>query len=195
MRTTNYSDRRLEVTEAAWRVIIREGLDRASMRAIAQELGATTGVVTHYFRDKDELTLFALERVFENLFQDMEACQQTPLGIERLEQMIFAALPFEPRGIQGWQVWIAFLGYAIGREKLIEEHQKRYDSLRQIVCQELASLQTAKLIREDIELTLEANALIALVDGIATGCVINPEQFNADQQCYLVRRHIRTLLT
>lgn len=193
MRTTKHSDRRLEVTEAAWRVIIREGLDRASMRAIAQELGSTTGVVTHYFRDKDELTLFALERVFENLFKDMEACKTQP-GIERVEQMIFAALPFEPRGLQGWQVWIAFLGYAIGREELIDEHRKRYDSLRRIIRQELANLQAAKLIREDIDLTLEANALIALVDGIGTGCVISPGQFDADQQRYLVRRYIRTLL-
>ncbi|MEM1280326.1 MAG: TetR family transcriptional regulator, partial [Cyanobacteria bacterium P01_H01_bin.152] len=31
-------DRRLEVSEAAWRVIVREGLDRTSMRAIAQEM-------------------------------------------------------------------------------------------------------------------------------------------------------------
>ena len=194
MKTANYSDRRIEVTEAAWRVIVREGLDRASMRAIAHELGSTTGVVTHYFRDKDELTLFALERVFENLFKDMEACKQSQLGIERLEQMIFAALPFEPTGLQGWQIWIAFLGYAIGREKLIEEHRKRYDFLRQVICQKLANLQMAKLIREDIDLTLEANALIAFVDGIGTGCVINPEQFHADRQRYLVQRHIRTLL-
>ncbi len=57
-----YDDRRLEVAQAAWRVIVREGLDRTSMRAIAQELGSSTGVVTHYFRDKEELILFALEQ-------------------------------------------------------------------------------------------------------------------------------------
>lgn len=194
MKTTNYSDRQLEVTEAAWRVIIREGLDRTSMRAIAQELGSSTGVVTHYFRDKDELTLFALERVFENLFADMKAASHGQQGIEKLERMIFAALPFEARGIPGWQVWIAFLGYAIGRENLIGEHRKRYDFLCKIICQELAELQEAKLIRADLDLTLEANALIALVDGIGTGIVINPEQFYCEQQQYLVRRYIKTLL-
>ncbi|MDJ0570664.1 MAG: TetR/AcrR family transcriptional regulator [Pleurocapsa sp. MO_192.B19] len=190
----SYSDRRLEVTEAAWRVIIREGLDRTSMRAIAQELGSSTGVVTHYFRDKDELMLFALERVFENLFEDMKTSATGRHGIERLEQMIFAVLPLEASGVPGWKVWVAFLGYAIGREKLVREHQKRYEFLCQIICQELADLQAAKLIRDDIDLTLEANALIALVDGIGTGVVINPQQFKADQQRYLVRRHIKSLL-
>lgn len=190
----SYDDRRMEVTEAAWRVIIREGLDRASIRAIAQELRSSTGVVTHYFRDKDELTLFALEQVFAKVQEDMKACIKGRQGVERLEQMILSALPLESSGVPGWQVWVAFLGYAIGREHLIREHRKRYDALGQIIYRELADLQAAKLISSDLDLTLESNALIALVDGIGTGVVINPEQFNAAQQRYLVRRHINTLL-
>jgi BetI-type transcriptional repressor, C-terminal len=73
------------------------------------------------------------------------------------------------------------LGYSIGREHLVVKHRKRYDLLRQFISQELANLQTAKLIRADIDVTLEANALIALVDGIGTGVVICPDQFSAKQ--------------
>lgn len=188
------SDRRLEVTKAAWRVIIREGLDRTSIRAIAKELGSSTGVVSHYFRNKDELMLFVLERVFENLHKDLKSSIKEQQGIKRLEQMILAALPLEPNSLDGWRVWVAFLGYAIGREQLIQEHQRRYDLLRQIICQELADLQAEKLIKADLDLILEANALIALVDGIGTGVVIDPLQFDSDRQKYLVQRHIRTLL-
>jgi AcrR family transcriptional regulator len=190
----SYADRRLEVTEAAWRVIVREGLDRASMRAIAQELGSSTGVVTHYFRDKDELMLFALERVFEKLFQDVETAAKGREGLDRLEQMTLAALPTLASGIPGWQVWIAFLGYAIGRENLVQEHRKRYDSLCHLISQELAELQVIGLIREDLDLTQESNALIALVDGIGTGVVINPEKFSTEHQRYLVHRYLSTVL-
>lgn len=195
MKSTKQIDRRFEVTKAAWRVIVREGLDRTSMRAIAQELGCTTGVVTHYFRGKDELMLFALEQVFENLFEDMKAGAEERQGLERLAEMIYAVLPASPRGLRGWQVWVAFLGYAVGREHLVEEHQKRYDSLRQTLCQELASLQSVQLVRAEIDLKLEANALISLVDGIGTSCVINPEQFQPKQQQCLVQRHIRMFLS
>ena len=189
-----YDDRRIEVAKAAWRVIVREGLDRASMRAIAQELGSSTGVVTHYFRDKEELTLFALEQVFASVLEDIKVCTEGRQGIDRLEQIIFSALPLKASDRDDWKVWIAFLGYSTGREHLIQEHRKRYDFLRQILCQELAQLQTAKLIRADLDLTLEANAIIALVDGIGTGSVINPELFSPEQQEYLVRRHINALL-
>ena len=190
----SYDDRRIEVAKAAWQVIIREGLDRTSMRAIAQELGSSTGVVTHYFRDKEDLILFALGLVFENVASEMKACVKGQQGIDRLEQMIFVALPLDLIDRDDWKVWIAFLGYSIGREHLIQEHRKRYDLLRQIISQELADLQSTNLIRADLDLTLEANALDALVDGIGAGVVIYPEQFNPSQQQYLVRRHINTLL-
>jgi AcrR family transcriptional regulator len=190
----SYDARRIEVTKAAWRVIAREGLDRASMRAIAQELGSSTGVVTHYFRDKEELTLFALEQVFENVLQGMKTCAEGRQGIDRLVQMIFVALPLEDIDKADWKVWVAFLGYSIGRDRLVQEHRKRYDFLRQIICQELADLQKALVIRADLDLTLEANALIALVDGIGTSVVICPEQFSADQQKHLVLRHINGLI-
>jgi AcrR family transcriptional regulator len=187
-------ERRIEVVRAAWRTIVREGLDRTSMRAIAQELGSSTGVITHYFRDKEELILFTLECVFENVVDDMKACAKGRQGIDRLEQMMFVALPLKEIDRDDWKVWMAFLGYSIGREQLVREHRKRYDLLRQIIYQELADLQTAKSIRADLDLTTEANALIALVDGIGTGVVICPEQFSAEQQQYLVRRHINALL-
>jgi AcrR family transcriptional regulator len=174
-------------------VIVREGLDRTSMRAIAQELGSSTGVVTHYFRDKEELTLFALERVFEHVAAEMQTCVERWVGIERLEQMIFVALPLENVDRDDWKVWVAFLGYSIGREHLVQEHRKRYDFLRRIIAQELFELQAAQLIRADLDLMLEANSLIALVDGIGTGVVICPEQFSAVQQHFLVRRHINSL--
>jgi AcrR family transcriptional regulator len=189
----SYGDRRTEVAAAAWRVIAREGLDRASMRAIAQELGASTGVVTHYFRDKDALILFALERVFESVLTDMNALMVGPLGLDQLEQMICLALPLERGDRLDWQVWLAFLGYSIGREHLVLAHQKRYEVLRQILGQALADLQAVNLIRADLDVRLEANALIALVDGIGTSVVICPEQFSVAQQQYLVRRHINGL--
>jgi AcrR family transcriptional regulator len=190
----SYDERRNEVAKAAWQVIVRDGLDRTSMRAIAQELGASTGVVTHYFRDKEALILFALERVFEHVLADMKIAAQGQPGIDGFAQMICTALPLEMSDKDDWKVWVAFLGYSIGREHLVQEHRKRYDLLQQIIAQELANLQAAHLIRADIDLMLEANAIVALVDGIGTGSVIYPEQFSAEQQKYLVRRHINVLL-
>ena len=190
----DHDQRRLEIAAAAWQVIVRDGLDRTSIRAIAYELGASTAMVTHYFRNKYELTIFALEQTFNSVLEDMQASIQGLQGIERLERMIISALPLEASSAKDWQVWVAFLGYAVGRENLIQEHRRRYQLPQQIICKELADIQAAKLICSDLNLKFEANALIALVDGIGTGLVINPEQFHAEQQKHIVRRHIKMLL-
>ncbi|MEO1147566.1 MAG: TetR family transcriptional regulator, partial [Cyanobacteria bacterium J06638_22] len=112
-------ERRLEVSEAAWRVIVREGLDRTSMRAIAQEMGCTTGVVTHYFRNKQELILFALHQVSEKLQAFMEKATQSLSGVERLVAMLSAFLPMDAERQEILRVWLAFLGYAVGRDNLL----------------------------------------------------------------------------
>lgn len=189
-----FDDRRGEVIQAAWRVIAREGLDRTSMRAIAQELGSSTGVVTHYFRNKEELTLAALDQVFEAVLEEMSACAEQYQGLERLEQMLFLALPLAAGDRDDWKVWLAFLGYSIGRDRLLQEHRKRYGLLQEMLTEALREAQAAGLLQAELDLPFEANALIALVDGISMGVVINPEQFSTEQQQALVRRYLRGLV-
>ena len=58
-KVVDHEKRREEIAEATWRVIERAGTEGANMREIAREAGQTTGVVTHYFRDKRELMAFA----------------------------------------------------------------------------------------------------------------------------------------
>jgi AcrR family transcriptional regulator len=45
--------RRREVCQAALRVITREGLEVTTLRDISREGGFTTGVLSHYFPDKE----------------------------------------------------------------------------------------------------------------------------------------------
>ncbi|MEM7066541.1 MAG: TetR family transcriptional regulator [Cyanobacteria bacterium P01_B01_bin.77] len=116
------NDRRLEVSAAAWRVIVREGLDRTSMRAIAQEMNCITGVVTHYFRNKQELILFALHQVTERLQGLMEQAVTKLSGTARLVAMLSSFFPIDQERQEILRVWVAFLGYAVGREGLMAEH-------------------------------------------------------------------------
>lgn len=188
-------DRRLEVSEAAWRVIVREGLDRTSLRAIAQELSCTTGVVTHYFRDKQELILFALNQVTQSLLQAMQAESSQALEVERLVNMMSAFLPLDGERQAILQVWLAFLGYAVGRDSLMAEHQRSAAQLRQVIIQELQALHSAKLIREDVDLELEANTLLAFVNGISLDSLIQAHPLSPEQQQQAIRRYIDALLS
>ncbi|MEL6777289.1 MAG: TetR/AcrR family transcriptional regulator [Cyanobacteria bacterium J06597_16] len=188
-------DRRLEVSEAAWRVIVREGLDRTSMRAIAQEMSCTTGVVTHYFRNKEALILFALNQVTERLQVLMQNALENVSGTERLVVMLSAFLPIDRQRQEILKVWVAFLGYAVGREKLMAEHQQSAAQLREVIIQELKHLQAEQLIRPDIDPSIESNALLALGNGVSLDSLIQSNRLSVEQQKLVIRRYIEQILT
>ncbi|ESA37402.1 family transcriptional regulator [Leptolyngbya sp. Heron Island J] len=187
------NDRRLEVSAAAWRVIVREGLDRASMRAIAQEMNCTTGVVTHYFRNKQELILFALHQVTERLRGRMESAIASCSGADRLVAMLSAFLPVDPEQLDILKVWVAFLGYAVGREQLMAEHQQSAGQLRQVVVQELVMLQQQQEIRADINPEIEANVLLALVNGISLDTLIQSQRLSPERQAAILHSYVEGL--
>ena len=187
-------DRRLEVSEAAWRVIVREGLDRTSMRAIAQEMDCTTGVVMHYFRNKEELILFALNQVTEGLQDAMKKAIAAVSGVERLIQMLIAFLPFDQSRQNVLKVWVAFLGYAVGRESLMRAHQQSAAQLRGVIMQELKTLQSEGFLRVEVDPAVEANVLLALVNGVSLDSLIQANRLNLDQQEDAIRRYVNDLL-
>ncbi|MEM9121549.1 MAG: TetR/AcrR family transcriptional regulator [Cyanobacteria bacterium P01_F01_bin.56] len=187
-------DRRLEVSEAAWRVIVREGLDRTSMRAIAQEMSCTTGVVTHYFRNKQELILFALHQVTERLQGLMESAIAHVSGPDRLVAILSSFLPVDQERQEILRVWVAFLGYAVGREDLMTEHQHSAGQLRQVIIQELVMLQDQGIIRADLDLDMEANVLLALANGISLDTLIQSRRLSVEQQRAVLQAYISGLL-
>ena len=192
-------DRRFEVSEAAWRVIVREGLDRTSMRAIAQEMNCTTGVVTHYFRNKQALIMFALHQVTERL-QIKMAEAIAPLTdisqVNELDQfvaMLLSFLPFDQERQDILQVWVAFLGYAVGRAELMAEHQKSAAQLRNVIIQALTTLQQQGRIRPDVEPAMEANTVLALVNGVSLDSLLQAERLSSGQQEIIIRRYVNSL--
>ncbi|MEO0738816.1 MAG: TetR/AcrR family transcriptional regulator [Cyanobacteria bacterium J06649_12] len=187
------SDRRLEVSEAAWQVIVREGLDRTSMRAIAQEMSCTTGVVTHYFRNKQELILFALHQVAARLQVLMERAVVDLSGCDRLVAMLSSFLPIDQERQEILRVWVAFLGYAVGRADLMADHQQSAGELRQMIIQELVTLQRQGDIRSDVDPEQEANVLLALVNGVSLDTLIQATSLSQQQQILVLQRYVDRL--
>ena len=188
-----YSDRRREVAAAAWQVIVREGLDLTSLRAIAQEMNATTGVVTHSFRNKQALILFALHQVTERLQVLMAEAIADKSGTDRLVAILSSFLPLDREREEILQVWVAFLGFAVGRENLMQEHQQSAAQLRELLIQELQILQKQQILRPDLDPEIEANVLLALGNGLSLDSLIQAQSLTPQQQEATIRRYVQTL--
>jgi AcrR family transcriptional regulator len=185
---------REEVAEAAWRVIVRDGLHRTSVRAIARELDATTGVVTYYFRDKSELMLFALDRLCQAILRDLEAALQGVTGVGRIRRILETTLPIGPKESAGWRIWVAFVGEAATNKRLREEHQRRLDILTRRFTEELEALKKDRLIPSNLDARLEADALIALSDGLGLSCMLRPRVYRPERQLEIVDHYLESRL-
>ena len=68
-KIVNHEARREELVEATWRVIARAGMVGATMREIAREAGVSTGILAHYFTDKEDLLGFALRLSHRRIYE------------------------------------------------------------------------------------------------------------------------------
>lgn len=181
--------RRRAVARAAWTVIRTKGLDRTGIRDIADELGSTASVVTHYFRTRDELIRFACAEVFASYRAKMDDGAGDAVGLERIERLLLAGLPIEPGRELGWEVWIAFLGHAIGRPEAIAEEGDRQGRLAALLVAELGRLRDQGLLPAGCDIQLEADLLTALTDGLGIGRVYQPARYDAARVAALLRSH------
>lgn len=175
-----------EVAEAAWRVILRDGLHRASVRAIASELGATTGVVTYHFKDKAELLLFALDRLGTAILREIEASLAGAVGLDRIRRILNATLPLGPAQVAGWRLWVSFVGLALSNKRLRDEHQRRLEILNETFARELEALRLSGDLPRDLDARTEADALVALSDGLGLSHLLRPRVYPATKQLAIV---------
>ena len=193
-RVAGRSYSREQVAEAAWRVILRDGLHNASVRAIAKELDATTGVVSYHFHDKAELLLFALDRLGSAIIRDIDAALAGATGIERIRRILRTTLPVGPRETAGWKLWISFVGLAMSDKALRDEHQRRLEILNGRLEFEIRALQARGELAAKIDARHEADALVALSDGIGLGHVLRPKTYPPEKQWAIVDGYLTSRL-
>lgn len=63
MLDLGHDERRRVIAQVAMGLIAREGLEAATVRRIAAEVGFSTTIVTHYFADKQELLLWTYRTI------------------------------------------------------------------------------------------------------------------------------------
>ena len=88
------------------------------------------------------------------------------------------------------RVWVAFLGYAVGREGLMVDHQQNAGELQQEIIQKLLTLRSQGNIRPDVDPEQEANVLLALVNGVALDTLIQTKPLSREQQEAILQRHV-----
>ena len=176
-KVVDHAQRRRELVAATWAVVAAEGIEAATVRRIAEEAGCTTGRITHYFADKEEVLVAALRQVHRAAGKRMLAAIGERSGLEALRAVLAEALPLDEERILEWRVWLAFWGSAATSTSLQAEQHQRYREWRGLLKRVLA---TAPL-SADIDLDRLVDQIVALVDGFGLQGVLDPQDPQPEQ--------------
>lgn len=189
---TSDKQRRQQVIAATWRVISREGISAASLRTIAAEMDATTGLVTRYFPEKEGLLLAALEKSVGFLNQEIAMATINLTGKARLEAAVLAALPMTPERLQAWKIWVAFMAELPGAPDLARAHAEFPGApdlasvhaefpggLRQMLVKSMREAQIADEIAAEIYPPQRADMLVIQIIGLGVLAVNEPGRYPA----------------
>lgn len=174
----DHNAKRNELLTAAIAVIAREGYAGASMRKVAQHAGCTTGAVTYYFANKEEM----VSEVAQNLFDRVDALleiNREQLDIKSLIQQWLQWISFDEP--DNWLAWLQLLTHARHEPAFATVIKQRYSKFRQVFTSVLEDGQRQGKIRDDVPADLIADQLSAVSDGWLMMLPIDPERFGAER--------------
>ncbi len=186
-KVVDHEERRAELAAAVWRLASSDGLEAVTVRRVAEEAGWSTGAVVHYFADKEELLLLAFSTVADRVRTRLaEAAEQTTEPLDLVRAWLVEGLPIGRERQAEVRVWFAFLGLALTRPDFARAQRLTYRAWRGRVADLLRDAQEHGDIREDVDPSAAAAALVAVVDGLAIQATFEPRALSATRQTELV---------
>ncbi|WP_149371386.1 TetR/AcrR family transcriptional regulator [Mycolicibacterium sp. P9-64] len=174
------------------RVVAREGIEGASFRRIAEELGCTTGLITHYFPTKEDLLIAALKMGIDALAAEVDNRSDPATTLDEWIDNCVDFLPTDETRLQCWRVNITFQAAALTNERLAEAYYSsasRYlPPLRDLVETALGPKRRPEHVDEVVD------GLWAIVDGLGVSATLNPTTYTPERVREMLRACCRGLL-
>lgn len=176
----DHEARRRDVAEAVWRVLATSGFAGLSLRSVASELGATTGLVTHYFPSKSALVRHALDLLHERTDASVRPEAADP-GLPALRARLRAVLPDSPEARLLSRCWVGSWDLALADPELADLEAARYERwrgfLRPLVTDAIA---LGHLAASDPETLVDT--LTAFTHGLVVQSLFDPARFPVERQ-------------
>jgi AcrR family transcriptional regulator len=192
-KVVDHEQRRRELGHAVWRVIRRDGVERASVRTVAAEAGWSAGALRHYFASQSELLAFAMRLVVERIESRLAALDRAADPRRAVEQVLHELLPLDDERRAENEVWLAFTARALIDPDLRAQHNEVHDALHHACVSALETLAAAGRADAGAATALQAERLHALTDGLAVHTALRPDLMPPEQIVAVVRLHLDAL--
>lgn len=176
-KIVDHDQRREALCLAAAQLIHQKGLEAATVRAIARAAGCSTGVLAHYFADKDDLVAHVLAYVNRRPVERVMARLESESDATSIVPWIDEALPLDEERRMEWSVRLAIWGFRPNLQSFAPSGEASWlDGARSLV----GLAQARGLVDPDVDPDALASRLIAAIMGASLCTFLEPDRFGAD---------------
>ena len=191
-KIVDVEERKRVIAEATWQVILEKGMEGASVRNIAKEAGLSLGALRHYFSNQEELLVYAMNVVMENVNQRIEEVLQEDLPIqEQVLKVLLQVLPVERQSMMEMEVWFTYIA-SVKHKK--EEVNVPFNALSTGMEKIINGLAVYGLLREGLDMEMEVERLSAVVDGLAIHALFEPQRLDRNRVIQTLVYHLNSIL-
>ena len=189
-KIVDHDRRRKEIAMLTLEVMRAVGIENASIRGIAQRGGLSMGVLTHYFKTKDDLIVFTFRWLAEHTFAQLDRLlDDHHPGLRRLEAAINAVLP-QPGEPAALALWMSLWDRAVRNPAFAREHRDYYRRWRTYVRKFLQDAIRLKEAPARLDLDTATDLIVAGADGLWLAMTLEPRRFSKAQRQVLLRQLI-----
>ncbi|UQT54045.1 TetR family transcriptional regulator C-terminal domain-containing protein [Streptomyces durmitorensis] len=156
-------------------------------------MGATTGLLTHYFPSKRALLRHALE-VLDRRSADRPrpAAERAGAasGLVMLRATLLDILPLDAESAASNRIWVASWDVALADPELAREHAERYRRARERKARHIAEAQELGELPPGPRADDTAAAAQSFVLGLVVQALFAPQDFPAERQIALVDEYL-----
>ncbi|MCU1405240.1 MAG: hypothetical protein JWQ43_1543 [Glaciihabitans sp.] len=178
----DHSQRRTEIGEAAWRVILRDGIGAASVRSVAAEAGVSAGSLRHLFPSQEQLVAFSMQLVDSKV---RARVAELPLGLPPRELALRVAeelIPLDANRRAEVEVSLALDAQASSDPALQKIRNASHAAIG-YACRQIIELTVSdnsptprpgRAKTPDLDIKRESRRLHALIDGLSAHLTYEP---------------------
>jgi AcrR family transcriptional regulator len=174
-KIVDHDERRLELVDATWRIIARQGLEGATMREIALEAGFANGALKPYFPTKDTLLEFAFSHVFNRTNRRIAEVTAGKAGLDALRAFCLEVLPLDEERVNEARIVIPFWQKAVNDPRKADIHRQSMEKWVAGLRRCLAEARDAGDVRTAVDDSLLARQLLNMLLGAQIEAALAPD--------------------
>ncbi|WP_372405042.1 TetR/AcrR family transcriptional regulator [Streptomyces luteireticuli] len=181
----DHDARRRDVSDAVWRVLAERGFDGLTIRAVAAELGSSTGLVSHYFPSKKALVAHALAVAGERTAH--RALHTPPAeGLAGLRAALLNVLPLSGEMTAINRAWVSSWDAALADDGLGADEAARLAGWRDKVAGHVRTARERGELPPGTDPEETAAGAAAFAHGLVVHALFDPGRYPERRQTALV---------